>query len=199
MHVAALNEEPLAQSTAKFDLHRVVGRLAAVHAQPRTAVVAGGVRHEEIRRQPCALRVGVEAGVLQSARPGTRDGGDVGVEDAQRVVPARTTEVVAPVVRRILIARVVERYAVEESVVIRICTEPDPALSAPGVDVERVISSTESISGRMYMKNPSPARLLLSWTFTPSSVMLIEPSGNPLMVVFRLSLAVVIAPGRPTT
>jgi hypothetical protein len=62
-----------------------------------------------------------------------------------------------------------------------------------------VISSTESISGRMYMKKPSPARLLLSWTLTPSSVMLIEPVGRPLIVVPRLLLPVVIAPGSAVT
>src|SRR5512137_260482 len=71
-------------------------------------------------------------------------------------------------------------------VVMRICAEPWPALSAPGLDVDTVISSTESISGLMYMKKPSVDRLLLSCTFTPSSVMLIEPVGSPLIVVARL-------------
>ena len=42
--------------------------------------------------------------------------------------------------------------------------------AASEFDVETVISSTESIIGRMYMNIPSPPRL--SWALMPSSVML---------------------------
>ena len=49
------------------------------------------------------------------------------------------------------------------------------------------------------MKKPSPARLELSCTLTPSSVMLSAPCGRPLMVVPRLLLPVVCAPGSAVT
>src|SRR5688572_28591842 len=87
--------------------------------------------------------------------------------------------------RHELYAEPVKRFE-PERVVMRIWTDPEPDASASGVDVETLISSTESISGRIYMKKPSPARLELSCTLTPSSVMLIAPSGNPLIAVSRL-------------
>ena len=74
---------------------------------------------------------------------------------------------------------------------------PAPLASAPGVEVETVISSTESIIGRMYMKKPSVP--LLSCTLMPSSVMLIDVVGRPLTVDPRVLLPVVSTPGRLTT
>ena len=80
-------------------------------------------------------------------------------------------------------------------VVIRICAAPAPELSAPGVDVETVISSTESIIGRIYMKNPSPLDRL-SCTLMPSMVMVIARFGRPLMVEARvLPVAAVLRRG----
>ena len=80
-------------------------------------------------------------------------------------------------------------------VVIRICAAPDPELSAPGVDVDTVISSTESIIGRMYMKKPSPLDRL-SCTLMPSMVMFMARFGRPLIVEPRvLPVAAVFTPG----
>jgi len=47
-------------------------------------------------------------------------------------------------------------------------------------------------------KNPSLVRSVLSWTLTPSSVMLMVPRGRPLMTAWRLPFAVV-TPGSMLT
>ena len=77
-----------------------------------------------------------------------------------------------------------------ERVSIRIFDAPAPVAAASEFDVETVISSTESISGRMYMNNPSVPRL--SWTLMPSSVMLIAVVDRPLIVDPRVLLPVVL-------
>src|SRR6476620_5433471 len=83
-------------------------------------------------------------------------------------------------------------------VVIRICAAPDPVLSAPGVELDTVISSTESIIGRMYMQKPSPLDRL-SCTLRPSKVRFMARFGRPLIVDARvLPLALVFTPGNET-
>ena len=47
-------------------------------------------------------------------------------------------------------------------------------------------------------KKPSVLLSVLSWTFTPSSVMLITPRGSPLICEFRL-LPAVVTPGSIVT
>ena len=49
-----------------------------------------------------------------------------------------------------------------------------------------VTSSTASSRGLTIEKKPSLVFSVLSWMFTPSSVMLIDPCGRPLIVEFRL-------------
>src|SRR5512137_190301 len=98
-----------------------------------------------------------------------------------------SSSVVPAWLRQVLYTDPLKRF-VPERVVMRICDAPDPLLSAPGFDVDTVISSTESIIGRMYMKKPSVFDRL-SWTFTPSRVMFIEDGGRPLTVELRVTPA----------
>ncbi len=78
------------------------------------------------------------------------------------------------------------------------CTAPCPASPAPCVAVVTETSSTESRRGLTIAKKPSVDRSVLSWMFTPSSVMLIMPRGRPLIVASRLP-AGVDTPGRKLT
>ena len=80
---------------------------------------------------------------------------------------------------------------------IRMLLAPAPVDPASAFDVETVTSSTESIIGRMYMNMPSDPRL--SCTLTPSSVMLMEVVGRPLIVDPRKFRPLVWIPGRLTT
>jgi hypothetical protein len=63
---------------------------------------------------------------------------------------------------------------------------PAPVDAASAFDVETVISSTESIIGRMYMNMPSAPRL--SCALMPSRVMLMELVDRPLIVDPRVLL-----------
>jgi hypothetical protein len=77
-----------------------------------------------------------------------------------------------------------------------ICTAPCPALSVPWVAVVTVTSSIAS--SLTIAKNPSVVRSVLSWMFTPSSVMLMAPRGRPLIWDCRLPPGVA-TPGRNVT
>src|SRR5262249_3622642 len=73
--------------------------------------------------------------------------------------------------------------------------------SAPCAAVDTVTSSTASSRGATIAKKPSSPLLpllVLSCTFTPSSVMLMAVRGRPLMDACRLPTAVV-TPGRRLT
>src|SRR5262252_8467433 len=74
------------------------------------------------------------------------------------------------------------------------CTAPSPPLSAPGVAVEIVTSSTASALGCTTAKKPSELFNRLSWMLKPLSVRLIEPLGNPLMDEVR-GVPGVVTPG----
>ena len=79
-----------------------------------------------------------------------------------------------------------------------ICTAPWPALSAPCAAVVTVTSSIASSRGLTIAKNPSVVLFVLSWMFTPSSVMLMALWGRPLIVESRLPPGV-DTPGMNTT
>src|SRR5829696_5862944 len=77
-------------------------------------------------------------------------------------------------------------------------TAPLPPLVAPWTAVVTDTASTASCRGETDAKNESDERLKLSLLLTPSSVMLTNDSGRPLIRDSRLVVAV-FTPGRNVT